>query len=82
MTIHDEHNTPWLVKSGDPAAGYVNILKRKGFRIIILPRKVLTGELEPATMSVGPVEVLPSSPPSLLPPPDHVRLIDCLEALQ
>ena len=92
MIVHDEYNTPWLVKPGDPAAGYVNILKRLGYRIMVLPRTMLTGTSEPSTIEIQIIRSAPPSPPTGESNPTvdadglsaygrHIRMLDCLDTL-
>ena len=47
MKLLDEHNTRWVVQSGDPANQLVNKLKAKGFDLIYLTRYTYrTGKLD------------------------------------
>ncbi len=36
----DEYGVKWVVEAGDPANDSINYLKRRGMKIIVLPRKV------------------------------------------
>lgn len=88
MTIYDEHSTPWVVRPGDPAADYINTLKRVGFTLIHLPHAVLTGAQKPDIMALQAARNSSSTPASgvadamsaraLL---AHVRMLDGLEVL-
>lgn len=70
MKYLDEFGTNWHVQAGDPANWAKNILKARGFELVVLPRKTyVTGELVPPLFLPGDVV-------------QRARLLDSLGALR
>lgn len=70
MKIMDETLSQWQVKGGDPAAKVTNLLKRKGYELIVLPGSVLASGERPIGKYVIEDSIL------------NLRLNECLYVLE
>lgn len=72
MKLADDKRGKWLVQAGDPAAKHRNLLVKRGFDYIVLPRTTyLTGEVpEEYNEETGELGLI-----------DSTRLQDCLLVL-
>ncbi len=72
--LTDEYGVEYVVKPGDPAAAFLNTLKRHGFTQFVLPRALLLyGEV--ALKGI----IMPTD--RQRPSPSEYRLRDCVEVL-
>ena len=91
VLLSDEYGVPVMVTPKSPANAYVNLLKRRHFAWIVLPRRVYLGLTTPAECGImdvhmeqdppraypqGAADVTSSDKWALL----HVRMQECLSA--
>ena len=90
--ISDEYGVPVLVLAKSPANTYVNLLKRRGFHWIVLPRRVFLGLTNPQDCAIIDVHVEQSPPRTVpngatdIPVSDqwallHLRMLDSLKVI-